>query len=101
MLMIPRPDPLIPNPAGIGKSFGPGPTLVAAAKIDIPIKDKPRAAPKLEQKNTFAPVFHIKVEGDVKDPRRLVNELMPEIERRLTDMAQQVKRRDMSDEPVY
>ena len=101
MLMGPRPGPAIPKLVSISQSFGPGPGIVAPIISNKPPKDQARQKPKLEQKNTFAPVFHIKVEGDVKDPRRLVNELMPEIERRLTDMAQQVKRRDMSDEPVY
>jgi hypothetical protein len=99
--MAPRPGPVIPKLASIGKSFGPGPDLVSVASPSLPLKEKSRQAPKVEQKNTFAPVFHIKVDGDVKDPQRLVTELMPEIERRLADMAQQVKRRDMSDEPVY
>jgi phage shock protein A len=41
------------------------------------------------------------VQGDAKDPRELVNQMMPEIERRLTETAQQVARRDMTDAPVF
>ncbi|NBB09533.1 phage tail tape measure protein [Pseudomonas sp. SLFW] len=57
--------------------------------------------PKQDQKITLSPSFSITVQGDAKDPRELLNQMMPEIERRLTETAQQVARRTMTDEPVF
>ncbi|MFK7700171.1 phage tail tape measure protein [Pseudomonas caspiana] len=128
LLMKDRPGPAVPSLASMGSSFGPnGPlvtrnassampgladvssalkaadtktpvaTLAAAAKA---VPEKP-AAPKIDQKITLSPTFSIIVQGDAKDPAALVNQMMPEIERRLATTAQQVARRDMSDQPVF
>ncbi|MDG6400636.1 phage tail tape measure protein [Pseudomonas quasicaspiana] len=128
LLMKDRTGPAVPSLASMGSSFGPkGPlvtrnassampgladvssalkaadtktpvaTLAAAAKA---VPEKP-AAPKIDQKITLSPTFTITVQGDAKNPAALLNQMMPEIERRLATTAQQVARRDMSDQLVF
>jgi phage tail tape-measure protein len=128
LLMKDRPGPAVPSLESIATSFSPtGPlvtrhassampgladvsnslkaadrglpevTLAAAAKTP----PQKRAAPKIDQKITLSPTFHILVQGDAKDPRELVAQMMPEIERNLANSAQQIARRNMTDEPVF
>jgi hypothetical protein len=124
LLIAPRVGPAVPPLASMAASFGPSGSLVmrnrlapdevskslqepnlassaktfAAAVQDVSSK---RALPKVDQRITVSPRFSIMVQGDAKDPRELVNQMMPEIERRLTETAQQVARRDMTDAPVF
>jgi len=56
------------------------------------------APPKVEQTLTMAPVFNVTVTGDVKDPRLLAQELMPEIKRQMDGLAKQATRRQMADD---
>jgi phage tail tape-measure protein len=121
MLMTARPGPAIPSLSQFGAAYGPpgtggvtrngsggGVMAELMKKPDAqspvlsllsPAKVEPAAAPpaKLEQTNTFSPVFQITVQGDAKDPQQLVNQMMPEIQRRFDEMAQQTARRSMSD----
>jgi TP901 family phage tail tape measure protein len=128
MLMKPRPGPAVPSLATMGASFGPGtPYMTRTASSSMPgMNDVVRAfrdadakasttvlataakaapsnpaAPKVEQKITLSPSFSIHVQGDAKDPQLLLNQMMPEIERRLAETAQQVARRNMTDETVF
>lgn len=121
MLMAARPGPAIPSLSQFGAAYG-APGAVGATRngsgggvmaelmkkpdaqspalsLLSPAKVEPVAASpaKLEQTNTFSPVFQITVQGDAKDPQQLVNQMMPEIQRRLDDLAQQAARRSMSD----
>lgn len=129
LLITQRPGPEVPKLASMAASFGPtGPlvtrnaaasTMPGLAEVSNSLKaadskapaatlaavakaapEKP-PAPKVEQKITLSPSFSITVQGDVKDPRELVAQLMPEIERSLASTAQQVARRTMSDEPTF
>lgn len=122
LLAGPRPGPAVPSLSSMGASFAPGAPLVmrnASAPDEVAktlresdaksgdtlaaaVKEvvKP-AAPKVDQNITLSPMFNITVQGDAKDPRELVNQMMPEIERRMSETAQQVARRDMTDLPVF
>lgn len=68
--------------------------LVAKA----PVLTKPDPV-KVDQSFTFAPNLPVTVQGDVKDPRRLAEELMPHIRRQFEDYARQQQARQLSDEP--
>jgi len=114
MLMQPRPGPAVPSLGGFASAFQPGVTGNGGVMAELmkkpdaqspamsllaPAKPAPLVEPtRLEQSNTFAPVFQITVQGDAKDPQQLVNQMMPEIQRVLDDMARQASRRSMSDE---
>lgn len=127
LVMKPPPGPAVPSLASMGASFGPPaggvvtrhdmatPALDSVAKSlaeggrsdatlaalvkPVPAPEKPTAA-KVEQSISLAPQFSLVVQGDVKDPNELLNKLMPEIQRRLSELGQQVARRDMTDDPL-
>jgi phage tail tape-measure protein len=54
---------------------------------------------KVEQNLSFAPNLNVVVQGDVKDPQQLSQELMPHMQRLLEDYGQQVARRNLYDAP--
>ena len=123
LLPAPRPGPAVPSLASMGASFVPGAPLVTrnasapdevakalresdskgSAPLVAALKEVPAktVAPKVDQKITLSPTFSITVQGDAKDPQALLNQMMPEIQRRLNEQAQQVARRDMTDEPIF
>jgi TP901 family phage tail tape measure protein len=93
----------VPNLSAVADSFKEPDPKSPIAALMTPIKADPVASvpPKIEQSNVFSPAFNIVVQGDAKDPRELVSQMMPEIEKHLAGMAQQVARRDMSDQPTF
>lgn len=121
MLLQPRPGPQVPTLAQFGAMYAPGDvtrngqglasateslqraagpaplSLLADAAKAPPAAVEPR---KVEQTITLSPAFNFTIQGDVRDPRRIVAELMPEIELRLRDVAQQAGRSSMYDEPA-
>lgn len=127
LLMRQRPGPAVRSLASVGASFGSGVPLVtrtasssmpgmnevarslresdagaSASTLTAAAKTSPQKqdAPKIDQKITLSPTFTITVQGDAKDPQALLNKMMPEIERRLAETAQQAARRNMTDEPI-
>lgn len=115
LLVGDRPGPAVPMLASMGASFAPkDPLITSGAGLAVPaLADVSNTLKKAgntnglpsgsrpNQKITVSPSFSITVHGDVKDPRELIDKLMPDIERRLTETAQQVARRDMTDQPVF
>lgn len=94
--------PSMPKFGDVARSFESPTAQTPIAALMKPMQkaaEAPAAPTKIEQNTTNSPVFNITVAGDVKDPRALANELMPEIQRRLDEMSQQANRRSMSDEP--
>lgn len=72
------------------------PAVPLVAKAPAPAKSQPM---KAEQSFTFAPTVPVTVQGDVKDPRRVAEELMPYLQRQFEDYARQQQARQLSDEP--
>lgn len=115
LLVGDRAGAAVPMLASMGASFAPkDPLIASSAALAIPaLADVSKSLKKAgnnnalpsgsrpNQKITVSPSFSITVHGDVKDPRELIDKLMPDIERRLTETAQQVARRDMTDQPVF
>ena len=94
--------PSMPKFGDVARSFEAPTAQTPMAALMKPIQkaaDTPVAPTKIEQNTTNSPVFNITVAGDVKDPRALASELMPEIERHFNQMQQQANRRSMADEP--
>lgn len=79
----------VPTPAPVEVKAPP------AAKVEPP---KPKQV-KVDQSFTFAPVVHLVVEGDAKDPRAMVDALMPELRRQFDDYAREQKSRALYDDP--
>lgn len=116
LLMAPRPGPAIPSLATMGKSFnganGSGallmapapqapvlgdvarslavaaPTRPAAVAIQPKEPEKPVPA-KVDQKFEYSLSMPVTVEGGVKDPQRLAQDLMPHMRLMMADAARQ------------
>jgi len=116
LLMAPRPGPAIPSLAAMGKSFnradGSGALLMATAPqapvlgdvarslaVSAPTKpaavaiqpkepEKPVPA-KVDQQFQYSLSMPVTVQGDVKDPQRLAQDLMPHMRLMMADAAKQ------------
>jgi len=116
LLMAPRPGPAIPSLAAMGKSFnradGSGALLMAPAPqapvlgdvarslaVSAPTKpaavaiqpkepEKPVPA-KVDQQFQYSLSMPVTVQGDVKDPQRLAQDLMPHMRLMMADAAKQ------------
>lgn len=53
----------------------------------------------VEQTFTFSPSIPVTVQGDMREPSRLAEELMPHLHRQFKDFADQVARRELFDAP--
>ena len=116
LLMAPRPGPTIPSLATMGKSFnganGSGALLMAPAPqapvlgdvtrslavappsrpaaVAIQPKEPETPVPaKVDQKFEYSLTMPITVQGDVKDPQRLAQDLMPHMRLMMADAAKQ------------
>lgn len=116
LLMAPRPGPAIPSLATMGKSFnganGSGALLMAPAPqapalgdvtrslavappsrpaaVAIQPKEPEKPVPaKVDQKFEYSLTMPITVQGDVKDPQRLAQDLMPHMRLMMADAAKQ------------
>ena len=72
---------------------------VTAAALMPATVAKPPEWPKVDQQFTFAPAPSITVQGDVKDPAQLVQELMPHLRRQFEDFAREARARQLFDAP--
>jgi phage tail tape-measure protein len=72
----------------------------AATPMMLKLAEPSKKVPgKVEQNLSFAPQLSVTVQGDVKDPRQLSQELTPHMQRLLEDYGQQVARRNLYDAP--
>lgn len=128
LLMAPRPGPVVPSLATMGRSFNganePGALLMAAptvppspalgdvaralatpapvkpAAVVIPPKEPAKPAPtKVDQQFQYSLSMPVTVQGDVKDPQRLAQDLMPHMQRMMADAAKQNASSQLFDEP--
>ena len=95
--------PGAPSLGDVARSFAAPTEATPMAVLMKPIEQASAPAiaaapPKVEQTLTMAPVFNVTVTGDVKDPRLLAQELMPEIKRQMDGLAKQATRRQMADD---
>ncbi len=96
---------LFPMPAGQGvgavvRSMENAPVApVTAAALMATTAPKTPEWPKVDQQFTFAPAPVITVQGDVKDPARLAQELMPYLSRQFEDFAREARDRQLFDAP--
>ncbi|WP_223512635.1 phage tail tape measure protein [Pseudomonas sp. GL-B-19] len=74
-------------------------TPVTAAALMATTAVKAPEWPKVDQQFTFAPAPVITVQGDVKDPARLAQELMPYLSRQFEDFAREARDRQLFDAP--
>jgi hypothetical protein len=118
LLMAPRPGPAIPSLAAMGQSLsganGTGALLMASAPapqgpvlgdvarslavsaptkpaaVAIQPKEPEKPAPtKVDQQFQYSLNMPVTVQGDVKDPQRLAQDLMPHMQRMMADASKQ------------
>jgi TP901 family phage tail tape measure protein len=128
LLMAPRPGPVVPSLATMERSFHgpsePGALLMAApavpptpalgdvaralatpapvkpAAVVIQPKELVKPAPtKVDQQFQYSLSMPVTVQGDVKDPQRLAQDLMPYMQRMMSDAAKQNASNQLFDEP--
>jgi hypothetical protein len=128
LLMAPRPGPVVPSLASMGRSFNganePGALLMAghaappspalgdvARALAAPNPTKPAAVviqskepgkpvpTKVDQQFKYSLNMPVTVQGDVKDPQRLAQDLMPYMQRMMADAAKQSMSNQLFDEP--
>ncbi|KAB0494025.1 phage tail tape measure protein [Pseudomonas vancouverensis] len=76
------------------------PKAPSAAQVAAPLAAaiEPTQPPKFEQKIEINAPLTLTVQGDVKDPDELLRKLMPQIELKLRDVAQQLSGRTLYDQ---
>jgi phage tail tape-measure protein len=128
LLMAARPGPVVPSLAAMERSFHgpkePGALLMAApavpptpalgdvaralatpapvkpAVMGIQPKEQVKPAPtKVDQQFQYSLSMPVTVQGDVKDPQRLAQDLMPYMQRMMADAAKQNASNQLFDEP--
>ncbi len=73
-----------------------------AAALPVPTKvveQRKPEAPKIDQQFSFAPKIEVTVNGDVKDPAQLANELAPHLQRQFEEYSRQALSRQLLDAP--
>ncbi|MDN7142684.1 phage tail tape measure protein [Pseudomonas sp. JQ170] len=78
------------------------PAVPPAAALPVPTKvveQRKPEAPKIDQQFSFAPKIEVTVNGDVKDPAQLANELAPHLQRQFEEYSRQALSRQLLDAP--
>ena len=112
-LLLPKPSglgtsrfaQLAPTPAtgplmgDVARSLATGPSAAAVpALLSAGAAAKPDPA-RIEQAWTFAPTMPVTVQGDVKDPRQLAQEMMPYMRQLFEEFSREQSRRNLFDAP--
>lgn len=93
--------PAAPGPAlgDVSRSLASAPAAaVAPALLSAAVAAKPEPA-RVDQQWTFSPHMPVTVQGDVKDPRQLVQEMMPHMRQLFEEFSREQARRSLFDAP--
>jgi hypothetical protein len=93
--------PTAPGPAlgDVSRSLAVTPAAAAAPAVLSAVSPAKSEPPRIDQQWTFAPSIPVNVQGDVKDPRQLAQELMPHLLRMFEDFSREQVRRNLFDAP--
>ncbi|WP_407596996.1 phage tail tape measure protein [Pseudomonas aeruginosa] len=93
--------PAAPGPAlgDVSRSLAVAPAAAAAPAVLSAVSPAKSEPPRIDQQWTFAPSIPVNVQGDVKDPRQLAQELMPHLQRMFEDFSREQARRNLFDAP--
>lgn len=95
---------LAPTPAtgplmgDVARSLTTTPSAAVPALLSASAAAKPEPA-RVEQAWTFAPTMPVTVQGDVKDPRQLAQEMMPYMRQLFEEFSREQGRRNLFDAP--
>lgn len=93
--------PAAPGPAlgDVSRSLASAPAAAAApALLSAGIASKPEP-PRIDQQWQFSPTVGVTVQGDVKDPRQLAQEMMPHMRQLFEEFSREQARRNLFDAP--
>jgi hypothetical protein len=93
--------PAAPGPAlgDVSRSLASAsPAVLAPALLSAGHAAKPEPA-RVDQQWTFAPTMPVTVQGDVKDPRQLAQEMMPYLRQMFEEFSREQARRNLFDAP--
>ncbi|MGE7815917.1 hypothetical protein ACQKMW_21160 [Pseudomonas sivasensis] len=93
--------PAAPGPAlgDVSRSLAAAPTATTApAVLAAGLAAKPEPT-RVDQQWTFSPTMPVTVQGDVKDPRQLAQELMPHMRQMFEEFSREQARRNLFDAP--
>lgn len=93
--------PTAPGPAlgDVSRSLSVAPAAVAAPAVLSAAAVAKADPPRIDQQWTFSPSTQVTVQGDVKDPRQLAQELMPHMRQMFDDFSREQTRRNLFDAP--
>lgn len=93
--------PSAPGPAlgDVSRSLSVAPIAVAAPAVLSAAAASKSEPPRIDQQWTFSPSTQVTVQGDVKDPRQLAQELMPHMRQMFDDFSREQTRRNLFDAP--
>lgn len=93
--------PAAPGPAlgDVSRSLSVAPAAVAAPAVLSAAAVAKTDPPRIDQQWTFSPSTQVTVQGDVKDPRQLAQELMPHMRQMFDDFSREQTRRNLFDAP--
>lgn len=100
-LMLKAPPAPAPAPAlgDVSRSLSVAPAAVAAPAVLSAAAVAKTDPPRIDQQWTFSPSTQVTVQGDVKDPRQLAQELMPHMRQMFDDFSREQTRRNLFDAP--
>ena len=93
--------PSAPGPAlgDVSRSLASAPAAaVAPALLSAGVAAKPEP-PRIDQQWQFSPTVGVTVQGDVKDPRQLAQEMMPHMRQLFEEFSREQARRNLFDAP--
>lgn len=98
-LMLRAPAALGPALGDVSRSLASAPTAaVAPAVLSAGVAAKPEP-PRIDQQWQFSPTVGVTVQGDVKDPRQLAQEMMPYMRQLFEEFSREQARRNLFDAP--
>lgn len=98
-LMLRAPAALGPALGDVSRSLASAPTAaVAPAVLSAGVSAKPEP-PRIDQQWQFSPTVGVTVQGDVKDPRQLAQEMMPHMRQLFEEFSREQARRNLFDAP--
>ncbi len=90
--------PVAPKLGDVTRSLA-APVLPKPASLVIQTPTAPKPEPaRVDQKFSYSLSMPVTVEGDAKDPQQFVQQLLPLMQRALSDAAQQEARRNLYDD---
>ena len=98
--LIPKAPVAGPALGDVSRSLAVAPAAAAAAPAVLSAAAVAKSdPPRIDQRWTFAPSMPVNVQGDVKDPRQLAQELMPHMRQMFEDFSREQARRNLFDAP--